>query len=163
MAMDPKAATVREAIGQKKPFASRRQEGVLALLLASERVRWRIAQVLSGKGELTLQQYNVLRILRGAGPEGLPTLSIVERMIEHTPGITRLIDRLVAKKLVERDRSSEDRRQVLCRITPRGLAVLAGLDSDMDELDEKVLGILSAGEVATLVRLLNKVRIHQSL
>ena len=161
--MDPGAPSVREAIGQKKPFASKRQEGVLALLLASERVRWRIAQVLAGKGELTLQQYNVLRILRGAGPAGLPTLAIVERMIEHTPGITRLIDRLEAKKLVERDRSTEDRRQVLCRVTPRALAALAALDPDMDELDEQVLGILSTSEVATLVRLLNKVRIHQTL
>jgi len=159
--MNPKAPTVREAIRQAKPFQSRRQEGVLALLLTGEAVRWRLAQRLSSRGELTLQQYNVLRILRGAGPQGLPTLAIVERMIENTPGITRLLDRLEAKKLVARVRSAEDRRQVLCRITERGLEALAALDPTMDEFDQAALGPLTATEVATLIRLLNKVRIHQ--
>lgn len=160
--MDPDAPSVQAAIRQQKPFASRRQEGVLALLLASEVVRWRIAEVLAGQGELTLQQYNVLRILRGAGPKGLATLAIVERMIERTPGITRLIDRLETKGLVTRVRCDEDRRQVLCAITGQGLAELARLDPAMDELDETSLGGLSASEVATLIRLLNRVRIHRA-
>jgi DNA-binding MarR family transcriptional regulator len=159
--MDPTAPSVAEAIRQAKPFASRRQEGVVALLLASEVVRWRFAQLLAGRGELTFQQYNVLRILRGAGPQGLPTLSIVERMIEHTPGITRLIDRLEAKRLVARDRSAEDRRQVVCRITPQGTARLKSLDPAMKQLDEESLGGLDEGEVATLIRLLNQVRVHR--
>jgi len=159
--MNPSAPTVQEALGQARPFASRRQEGVLALLITTEVVRWRIVQVLAASGDLTLQQYNVLRILRGAGAQGLPTLAIVERMIEHTPGITRLIDRLEAKKLVARDRAAEDRRQVLCRITSRGLAQLATLDASMDALDEEALGSLGASEVATLIRLLNKVRLHR--
>ena len=160
--MNPAAPTVAEAIGQTKPFASKRQEGVLALLLATEAVRWRITQLLARHGEVTMQQYNVLRILRGAGAKGLPTLSIVERMIEHTPGITRLIDRLEAKKLVARDRAAEDRRQVLCRITPHGLAELKALDSVVDRADQDALASLNEQEVATLIRLLNKVRIHQS-
>jgi DNA-binding MarR family transcriptional regulator len=159
--MDHKAPTVREAIRQTKPFASKRQEGALALLLTTEAVRWRFAQVLAAKGELTMQQYNVLRILRGAGKEGLPTLSIVERMIEHTPGITRLVDRLEAKGLVARARSAEDARQVLCRITAAGLRELARLDPEVDALDEEVLGCLTQNEVATLIRLLDKVRTHQ--
>jgi DNA-binding MarR family transcriptional regulator len=141
--MNPTAPTVGEAIRQTTPFASKRQEGVLALLLASEAVRWRFAQLLAGRGDLTFQQYNVLRILRGAGPKGLPTLSIVERMVENTPGITRLVDRLEAKGLVARARAAEDARQVLCRITPQGSASL------------------NESEVATLIRLLNKVRIGQ--
>jgi len=157
--MDPKAPTVREAIRQTKPFASRRQEGLIALLLTSERVRWRLAQLLAAHGELTPQQYNVLRILRGAGASGLPTLAIVERMLEHTPGITRLIDRLEAKKLVERARAAEDRRQVVCRLTARGQAQLARLDPVVDEFDERALGALAESEAGTLVRLLNKVRI----
>ena len=160
--MDPTAPTVGEAIRQTKPFASKRQEGVLALLLASEAVRWRFAQLIVGRGELTFQQYNVLRILRGAGGAGLPTLSIVERMIERTPGITRLIDRLEAKGLVARDRSANDRRQVLCRITPRGSAKLKALDPAMDQLDQDALGSLGESEVETFIRLLNKVRIRQS-
>ena len=159
--MDPTAPTVAEAIRQTKPFASKRQEGVLALLLACEAVRWRLAKVVTGRGELTFQQYNVLRILRGAGVQGLPTLSIVERMIENTPGITRLIDRLEAKGLVARDRSAEDRRQVVCRITSRGLAKLKALDPAMNQLDEEALGGLNEGEVATFIRLLNQVRVRQ--
>ncbi|HEX6882325.1 MAG TPA: MarR family transcriptional regulator [Planctomycetota bacterium] len=160
--MDPAAPSVREAIRQTRPFATKRQEGLIALLLTSERVRWRLAQVLAAHGDLTLQQYNVLRILRGAGERGLPTLAIVERMIEHTPGITRLIDRLEAKKLVERARSAEDRRQVVCRLTARGLAQLARLDPVVEEFDERALGALAESEAGTLVRLLNKVRIDQA-
>src|SRR5262245_43754464 len=159
--MDPGAPTVREAIRQTKPFASKRQEALIALLLTSERVRWRLAQLLAAHGELTPQQYNVLRILRGAGVRGLATLAIVERMIEHTPGITRLIDRLEAKHLVERARSDEDRRQVVCRITARGLAQLARLDPAMDEFDEQALGSLAESEAATLIRLLNKIRLQE--
>src|SRR5881394_2146497 len=74
--------------------------------------------------DITGQQYNVLRILRGAEPAGLPTLMIAERMIERTPGITRMVDRLEAKKLVRRDRCESDRRQVLCTITATGLELL---------------------------------------
>jgi len=159
--MNHRAPTVREAIRQTKAFASKRQEGALALLLTTEAVRWRFVELLSSHGELTLQQYNVLRILRGAGPEGLPTLAICERMIERTPGITRLIDRLEKKDLVARARAAEDGRQVLCRITAQGLRVLKELDPGMDALDEAVLGSLTLNEVATLIRLLNKVRTHQ--
>ncbi len=160
--MDPAAPTVAEAIRQTKPFASKRQEGVIALLLTTEAVRWRIAQFLASQGEVTMQQYNVLRILRGAGTKGLPTLAIVERMIEHTPGITRLIDRLEAKRLVSRDRAAEDRRQVLCRITPQGSAKLKAIDAAVDHADLDALASLNEQEVATLIRLLNKVRIRQT-
>ena len=159
--MDRTAPTVAAAIRQTKPFASKRQEGVLALLLATEAVRWRISQLLASKGDVTMQQYNVLRILRGAGAEGLPTLSIVERMIEHTPGITRLIDRLEAKGLVARDRAAQDRRQVLCRITRKGLEALKALDPLADDPDADVLRSLSEQEVVTLIRLLNKIRTSQ--
>src|SRR5919199_5153950 len=76
---------------------------------------------------ITGQQYNVLRILRGAEPEGLPTLTIAERMIERTPGITRMIDRLEAKGLVVREVRPHDRRCVYCRITKKGLKLLEQL------------------------------------
>jgi DNA-binding MarR family transcriptional regulator len=160
--MSRNAPTVAEAIQQTKPFASKRQEGAIALLLTAEAVRWRFAQLLASRGELTVQQYNVLRILRGAGAQGLPTLSIVERMIEHTPGITRLIDRLETKGLVTRGRAAEDRRQVLCRITARGLAELKALDPVLDRADHDALSALNEQEVATLIRLLNKIRTSQS-
>ena len=160
--MDPKAPTVGEAIRQTKPFASKRQEGVIALLITAEAVRGRITQFLAQRTDVTLQQYNVLRILRGAGTKGLPTLSIIERMIEQAPGITRLIDRLESKGLVSRDRSAEDRRQVMCRITAKGMAELKSVDADVNHADADVLRSLNEQEVATLIRLLNKVRTTQS-
>jgi DNA-binding MarR family transcriptional regulator len=155
-------SSVQQAIQQTRPFRSRAQEGVLALLLAAEAVRNRFAQLLAGREEITLQQYNVLRILRGAGGPGIPTLEIVERMVEKTPGITRLIDRLEEKKLVERYRLERDRRQVWCRITERGLKLLAELDEPVDALDDEVLACLRPRELSDLIALLDRVRVHQS-
>lgn len=159
--MNRSAPTVAEAIRQTKPFSSRRQEGALALVLASEALRARFAALLAENGDLTPQQYNVLRILAGAGAKGLPTLSIVERMIENTPGITRLIDRLETKGYVTRGRSPEDRRQVVCRIAPKGAAKLKALDPVVHEIDQDALSGLTDSEVETLIRLTNKVRTSQ--
>jgi DNA-binding MarR family transcriptional regulator len=115
--------------------------------------RRRAAALLEPYG-VTLQQYNVLRILRGAQPEGLCTLTIVDRMLERTPGITRLIDRLEAKRLVVRVRSADDRRQVWCRITPDGLRLLARLDRPVAELDRGVVAGLSRADQERLGALL---------
>lgn len=156
--MRPEADSVQAAIKQSKPFRSLSQEGVLALFLASEAVRRPFEQLLAEHGELTLQQYNVLRILRGAGEAGLPTLEIGARMIEHTPGITRLIDRLEEKGLVSRARSASDRRQVVCRSTARANKLLKELDAPMNALDDESLSELSRGELTTLIQLLNRVR-----
>ncbi|MEM7205248.1 MAG: MarR family transcriptional regulator [Planctomycetota bacterium] len=150
--------TAKEAIRQTKPFRSTGQEAVITLLLTAETVRWALHAELSGRGDLTAQQYNVMRILRGAGRKGLPTLEIAERMIERTPGVTRLLDRIERQGWVARDRSTEDRRQVICRITSEGLALLRALDSPIDTLDERMVRSLSAAERRTLIRLLNKVR-----
>src|SRR5436305_2090219 len=117
MPMGRKERTTREAIGQRRPFRNRRQEAIVALWVTADRVRRRFADIFAAHGEITMQQYNVLRILRGAGPDGLPTLTIVERMMERTPGITALLDRLEAKGLVGRDHGQEDRRQILRTIT----------------------------------------------
>jgi DNA-binding MarR family transcriptional regulator len=86
------------------------------VLLPCDRLRRSLAEVVQPRG-ITLQQYNVLRILRGAGLGGLPTLEIGARMIEEAPGITRLLDRLERKALAERRRCPRDGRRVLCRIT----------------------------------------------
>src|SRR6476469_10714438 len=104
-----------------------------------------IGAVVEPRG-ITAQQYNVMRILRGAGEQGLPTLEIAERMIEQTPGITRLIDRLEAKKLVARERCATDRRQVFCRITAAGLALLAKLDEPVRDIAGEALQQLSKKE-----------------
>ncbi len=88
-------------IRQTRPFASASEEASLALLRTSDRLARRIAAMVEPR-EITAQQYNVLRILRGSHPGRLPTLEIAERMIEQAPGITRLLDRLEAKGLVVR-------------------------------------------------------------
>jgi DNA-binding MarR family transcriptional regulator len=120
-------------------------------------VRRRFAAVIAPSG-VTPQQYNVLRILRGAGDGGLPTLEIAERMVENTPGITRLIDRLEAAGLVERERSTEDRRAVICRVTKKGLGLLAGLDESVDAANDAALAMLPERSKKELVRLLDAVR-----
>ncbi len=151
------ASWVAREIRQNRPFRSPSQEALIALLCTTERIRRALACVVESAG-ITLQQYNVLRILRGAGGEGLPTLEIAHRMIEGTPGITRLLDRLEAKALVRRERCRQDRRQVLCWIEPSGLALLASLDDPVDRADESLLATLSAAEQRQLIQLLDKIR-----
>ena len=155
---DQESALQRE-IGQKKPFRSASQEAVLGILRTADVVRRFLARVLEPY-DVTPQQYNVLRILRGAGAEGLPTLTIGERMLEDSPGVTRLVDRLVAKGLVTRARSKEDRRQVLCRIAPPGLDLLERIDGVVDAQDDAALGMLGPDEQKELIRLLDRIRAH---
>ncbi len=131
---------------------------MIGLNLTVERLRWPFQELMQQHGDLTSQQYNVLRILRGAGAQGLPTLEIGDRMVERTPGISRMIDRLERKGLVARTRAAEDRRQVLVTITDDGSALLKSLDRPIDKLTERVMGVLSETETRELVRLLDKLR-----
>lgn len=148
---------LQDEIKQTRPFRSLTQEAVLGLFRTSDILRRSFSQLMEQYG-LTLQQYNVLRILRGAGDKGLPTLVIAERMVERTPGITRLIDRLLKKEFVERERPAGDRRQVLCRITARGLAVLGELDGPVGDLDDRCLAMLDDEEKKVLIGVLDRVR-----
>jgi len=107
---------------------------------------------------ISTAQYNVLRILRGAGNDGMPTLSIRERMVEEAAGITRLIDKLVAAGLVRRERRSADRRQVLCWITPAGLEILARLQDGIQKSHQEVMGSLTDDELQRLMTLLERIR-----
>ena len=129
----------------------------MALLRTADVVRRYIGRVLEPYG-ITPQQFNVLRILRGGGPDGTPTLTIAERMIEEAPGITRLLDRLEAKGMVRRQRCPGDRRQVLCHATPEALDLLGRIDGAMNEADESALGTLSDEDKIQLIRLLDAVR-----
>jgi DNA-binding MarR family transcriptional regulator len=149
--------TIREEIRQTRPFASAANEAVVTLLATADRARTALARVVDAHG-VTLQQYNVLRILRGAGPEGLPTLDIAVRMIEHSPGITRLLDRLEAQRLVRRVRCPEDRRQVLCHATPLALRLLSGLDQPVAEAGRRCLDPLEPPQIEQLVLALDAVR-----
>lgn len=148
---------LREEIKQNRPFRSSGQEAMLGLLRTADLIRRRLSALLEPSG-VTLQQYNVLRILRGAGPRGLGTLEIAERMLEHTPGVTRLIDRLEAHGWVVRERCSRDRRRVWCRLTERATILMASLDGPMDRADDAVLAALAAEEQRTLAQWLDRVR-----
>jgi DNA-binding MarR family transcriptional regulator len=148
---------LQREIRQGKPFRSRGQEVVVALLRTADLVRRAVSQAVETH-DITLQQYNVLRILRGAGDKGLPTLEIAERMIEHAPGVTRLLDRLEAKGLVRRERCREDRRQVLCWLTPTGLELVTNLDEPVDRADVEAVAQLTPEDQEKLLRLLDAVR-----
>lgn len=148
--------TIAQEIHQTKPFHSVGHEAALTLYRTAAVIERHATKVLAGSG-LTPAQYNVLRILRGAGSAGLPTLTIRDRMVDLSPGVTRLIDRLVSVGHVTRDRGN-DRRQVLCRITPAGLALLKKLDSAIDAADDAVVATLTPAEQRTLIRLLDLVR-----
>jgi DNA-binding MarR family transcriptional regulator len=144
-------------IRQSRPFDSRAEEAGLSLMRTTDRLERRIAAVVEPHG-ITAQQYNVLRILRGSHPERLPTLEIAERMIEQAPGITRLLDRLEQKKLVERKRCDEDRRRVYCAITASGLALLAVLDEPVRAMVRASFRSLSEDQMKKLIQLLDRLR-----
>jgi DNA-binding MarR family transcriptional regulator len=147
------------ATDEKPPenFRSREQQATLGLLRTADAVKRSLAQVIEPHG-ITPQQYNVLRILRGAGPDGLPTLSIGERMIEQTPGVTRLVDRLERKGLVARTPCPKDRRRVFCRMTTKGLDLLKELDDPINRWDSLAVSVLPPSDLDLLVDLLDRVR-----
>ena len=144
-------------IRQSRPFRSRAQEAVLSLFRTTDLIKRRHAALTDPHG-VSGEQYNVLRILRGAGPAGLPTLDVAERMVVHNPAITRLVDKLEAKRLIVRQRCTEDRRRVYCRITPAGLDLLQKLDEPVDNQSEALLSALPQGDVDELIRILQKIR-----
>lgn len=149
--------TIREEILQTRPFDSAADEAVVTLLATADRVHGRLAAVLD-RQEITLQQYNVLRILRGAGPSGLPTLDVAARMFQRSPGITRLVDRLEARRLVRRVRCPNDRRQVLCHATKRALELLQALEAPLTDAGLACLAPLDPERTALLVAMLDEVR-----
>ena len=150
-------AHILDELEQKRPFASKAQEVTIALLRTADVVRKRLARVVE-KEHITLQQYNVLRILRGAGGTPLSALAISDRLIEETPGVSRLLERLVAKGLVRRGRSAQDRRMLECSLTERGLQMLSRLEEPVNRADADVLHALTARELLTLDGLLSRIR-----
>jgi DNA-binding MarR family transcriptional regulator len=147
---------LQNEIRQNVPFESVRHEALLSILYTADTIRRRTARFLEPH-DITPQQYNVLRILRGAGSSGLPTLDIANRMIEQAPGITRMIDRLEAKGWVRRERGS-DRRQVLCFIAPQGLDLLARLDVPARDVAASGTGSATDSELALLIQVLDEIR-----
>jgi len=154
-----------DELKQKRPFTLPAQEASLSVIRTAEVIRRRLGAILSPYN-LTLPQYNVLRILRGAHPQVLPTLEIVDRMLlkeAGAPGITRLLDALETKRLIQRKRIRRDRRVVVCRITEEGLRMLEELDP-LDLATHNVLmSPLTQDEVQKLIELLSKIRSGTSL
>jgi MarR family 2-MHQ and catechol resistance regulon transcriptional repressor len=148
--------SIQQETGQTQPFRSKRQEAVVSLLRTASLLHRRFEELAQREG-ITFQQYNVLRILRGAGGP-LPTMEIGERLVEQTPGITRLLDRLERKGLVRRARHPEDRRQVLCEMTQAGIELLRKVDGPVDALDEASMANLSEEALDELLRALAVVR-----
>lgn len=148
--------TIRDEIRQTRPFESAADEAVVTLLATADRVRSALSGVTEAHA-ITLQQYNVLRILRGAGENGLPTLEIATRMIEKSPGITRLLDRLEDQGLVGKGECKEDARVSYAVLTEAGLAKIEeAWPEHVDAVERRVGAALSAEEIQTLSELLGR-------
>lgn len=148
---------LREEIKQTRPFESLAQEAFLSMGRTWSVLEHAITEALKPHG-ITPTQYNVLRILRGAGEKGLCRNEVMERMIALVPDATRLLDRMEAADLIVRQRSSEDRRFVHARITEEGLELLAQLDDPILELHERQFAALGEEGLRGLIELLGQVR-----
>jgi MarR family transcriptional regulator, organic hydroperoxide resistance regulator len=150
-------ASIQAEIKQNKPFESLEQEVFLTLLWIADRMQWRLSEVLKQYG-LSPTQYNALRILRGAGKDGLPCSEVAERMITRDPDITRLFDRMGKMSLVQRRRGSADRRVVVAQITNKGTELLKQLDPVLREFLHQLLGHAGTKNLKTLLNLLEELQ-----
>lgn len=132
----------------------------IALLRAADSLGQEVEQLLKAAG-LTGVQYNVLRILRGAEPEGLPCRGIGDRMISHDPDMTRLLDRLEKRSLISRVRQTDDRRVIKARITPQALSLLKALDQPVRDLHKRQFRHISPARLKILSDLLEEVRVRK--
>jgi DNA-binding MarR family transcriptional regulator len=144
-------------IGQRKPFSSLEQEATLSIARTAALLEHAGAETLKPHG-LTPTQYNALRILRGAEPEGLCRNEVRDRLIARVPDATRLLERLEEMHLVVRAREGDDRRFVRARITRAGLELLALLDPVVEQFHRRQLGHLGEQKLRTLVDLLAEAR-----
>jgi DNA-binding MarR family transcriptional regulator len=133
-------------------FESPQVEAMLNLLVASDYLRLKLDEVF-GQFGISRGQYNVLRILRGAYPDGHPRCEIIRRMVERAPDVTRLVDRLEAQGLVERDKSESDRRLSITRITQQGLNLVSDVEPALRELDRHFAERVSRKDCRDLSRI----------
>lgn len=149
--------SLREEIKQTKPFPSPREEAYLNLQRTAAVLEQQLSQFFK-PWDLTPTQYNVLRILRGAAPDGLPCREVGERMVTPVPDVTRLLDRLESKGWIRRDRAESDRRVVLTTISAAGEEVLSEIDGPLAARMEEILGHVEKEELGQLNRVLVRVR-----
>ena len=149
--------TLRDELRQGKPFTSLREEALLSIARTEAVVRENLERVL-GPYDLSMTQYNVLRILRGAGPAGLCRNDIGERLIARMPDVSRLLDRMEAAGLVHRFRSMEDRRLVNTTLTAKGKVLVNKLDSEVAQYQKEQVGHLTDAQLRSLIHLMRLVR-----
>lgn len=140
-----------------KAFACTEEEAMLSVLRTAEVLGQHGASLLK-TFDLSANQYNVLRILRGSGETGLTCGQIGERMISRDPDITRLLDRLESRQLIARERSDEDRRVVVARITPVGLRLLREMDPEILNYNKQCFKSFDAKKLRQLIELLEQAR-----
>ena len=150
-------ARLKDEIKQKSPFSGVHEEVALAMLRTADLVTVPMTEVLR-KADLSVSQYNVLRILRGAGNEALPCGEISTRMVRRDPDLTRLLDRLESRGLVQRTRSTADRRVVLATITEEARKLLDSLDEPVEESLKAALSHVPKTQLRELVKLLEHIR-----
>ena len=149
--------TIAKQIRQTHPFSSPEQEAMLGLRMAAARMLAPWERFLKTTADLSVSQYNVLRILRGSHPAGLTCGQILERTIARDPDVTRLVDRLVKRGLVKRTRSETDRRVVVVDITRKGLDLLRELDPHALKMPRALLGHVSRTRLRQLAKLVAEV------
>lgn len=153
--MSPK---LQDEIKQGKPFGSLQAEVLLNLMRTTDALARGVENILKLAG-LSHAQYNVLRILRGAGDQGLCCREVADRMITRDPDITRLLDRLERRTLLARRRDSRDRRIITVRITAAGQKLLKDLDAPLAEYNRKLLSHMKQDDLRKLVELLEAARV----
>ena len=155
------ASRLQKEIKQTKPFGSLEEEVILNLARTAEYLGSRAAEVFK-RADLTPTQYNALRILRGAGADGITCGEISERMVTKDSDITRLLDRLEARGLISRERPAHNRRQVITRVTAAGLRLLGELDAPVAESHRRLAGHLGEKQLKALNKLLESLRGEQA-
>ncbi len=148
---------IREELKQTKPFSSIAEEAFLSVQRTADALSQKFEQFLKGWG-ISGTQYNVLRILRGAGPEGLRCGDIGERMVAHDPDITRLLDRLERAGWIERARDTRDRRVVLTHINRRGLDLLKEIDKPINEFVQQLGSHIPEQRFQDVIEILEEIR-----
>lgn len=150
-------AALSDELRMTRPFAVPEEEATLSILRTGEVLQQRAGACIKTY-DLTGPQYNVLRILRGSGPNGLACGQIAERMITHDSDITRLLDRLEGRQLIRRERSEQDRRVVVATITSDGMRLLQDIEPAIMDHHRRQFSTLTTTELHELIRLLQLVR-----
>lgn len=142
----------------RKKFDSLQQEAYLNLWRTYDRLKALEEELFVGQHQLSAQQYNTLRLLQSVHPGSMPTLALGNKLISRAPDMTRMLDKLEQRNLIQRERKPENRRVVEVSITKAGLKLLARLEAAVKECHEQQLGHMKAGDLRSLIELLQEAR-----